>query len=337
MIKKRLALALIVPILVFGLFSCKKKEAVPVAGEAKPADMLNLLPQESQAVFFANVAKMMNLKAVNEAIQKEESYQKYQEFIQQVGIDPQKDVFYACGAMISAPEGEKQNGMGVVNLKYDKEKVLNFIKTQAEKEEAGEIQIQEEDYNGVTIYTGPSKENEEPGSFAFLDESNIIVGTKAGVQSVIDVAQGKKPSCKANENLMNLLANVNQEALFWGGGFFPAKAMDKAAAQNPMMANLKAIKAGTVSFDYANQTYGGEIKIFSDDEQKVKQLADFINGLKAMGAMAAAQKPVFGELLNNIQISPEPDKVVISIQLTEDLIQRLEAESKKETEEKEVK
>ncbi|HDJ24297.1 MAG TPA: DUF3352 domain-containing protein [Candidatus Aminicenantes bacterium] len=330
--KKGLVLALIVPLLVFSLSSCKKKEAVPVAGEAKPADMLNLFPQESQAVFFANLEKLMKLEAVNQAIQKDENYQKYQEFIQQVGIDPQKDVFYACGAILSAPEGEKQNAAAVINLKYDKEKVLGFIKAQATQEEG--VEIQEEDYNGVTLYTGQPKDEKEPGCFAFLDDSNIIVGTKVGVQGVIDVAQGKKPSCKTSENLTNLLGDVNQEALFWGVGFFPAKTMDQAAGQNPMLANLKTIKAGTISFDYANQAYAGEIKLFSDDEQKVKQLADFINGLKSMGAMATAQKPVFGELLNNIQITPEPDKVIISVQITEDLIQRLEAESKKETEEK---
>ncbi|MCP2619633.1 hypothetical protein NLC35_00050 [Candidatus Aminicenantes bacterium AC-334-K16] len=330
--KKRVALALLVPILILGTLSCKKKETAPVAGKAEPVDMLILLPQESQAVFFGNLGKLMNLKTVNEAIQKDENYQKYQEFIQQVGIDPQKDVYYACGALIVDPETQKQYGAGVVNLKYDPEKVLTYIKAQAEKEGNGEFR--EEDYNGVTIYIGPTKENEEEGGFAFLDNSNIIVGTTEGIKAIIDVAQGKRPNCKTNENLMNLLMNVNQEAIFWGGGFFPSEKMDKMATQNPMMANLRAVKAGTIAFDYDNQTYSTEIKIFSDDEQKVKQLADFVNGLKSMGAMAAAQKPVFGELLNNIQINSEPDKIIISLELTEDLLHRLEAESKKESQEK---
>ncbi|RLE03498.1 MAG: hypothetical protein DRJ11_03975 [Candidatus Aminicenantes bacterium] len=326
--KKRVVLALLIPMLILGIWGCKKKEAPPVAGQAEPVDMLTLLPQESQAVFFGNLNKLMNLKAVNEAIQKDESYQKYQKFIQQVGIDPQKDVYYACGAIIVDPETQKQYGAGVVNLKYDPNKVLAYIKAQAEKEGSGEFR--EEEYNGVTIYLVPTKENEEEGGFAFLDNSNIIVGTTQGIKAVIDVAQGKKPNCKTNANLMNLLNSVNQEALFWGGGFFPSDKMSKIATQNPMMANLKAVQAGTISFDYSNQTYQAEIKIFSDDEQKVKQLADFITGLKSMGAMAAAQKPVFGELLNNINITSEPDKVIISMELTEDLIQRLEAESKKE-------
>ena len=66
-----------------------------------------------------------------------------------------------------------------------------------------------------------------------------------------------------------------------------------------------------------------EIKVMSSDEQKNQQIADLLNGVKAMGGMAAAKKPEIGEFINKIEISSAPDHVKVYAKIPEELINKL--------------
>jgi hypothetical protein len=70
----------------------------------------------------------------------------------------------------------------------------------------------------------------------------------------------------------------------------------------------------------------------SSDEEKNKQVAEMLNGFKAMGSMAASQKPEIGELINNIEVTSASDHVKIYAKIPEELINKLKAA--KEAEEK---
>ena len=81
--------------------------------------------------------------------------------------------------------------------------------------------------------------------------------------------------------------------------------------------------------DYNNAGYQGELNLHSDDETKIKQMADFLNGIKAMIGMGKSQSPELLELLSSINISAEPQGIKIAINLTEDLIMRLREKAEK--------
>ncbi|NOR13097.1 MAG: hypothetical protein GQ545_07570, partial [Candidatus Aminicenantes bacterium] len=99
----------------------------------------------------------------------------------------------------------------------------------------------------------------------------------------------------------------------------------KAASENPMMSSFEAVKAATLLFDYKNQNVLAEIKLMSDNEENNKKIADALNGFKAIGGMAAAQKPELGELLNKIEISSTADHVKIYCSLPEELLNKLKS------------
>ena len=73
-----------------------------------------------------------------------------------------------------------------------------------------------------------------------------------------------------------------------------------------------------------------EIKALGGDEAKNTQIAEALTGFKALGAMAAAQKPAVGKLLEGIEISSTTDHVKISATIPEDVIEELKAEEEKE-------
>ena len=160
---------------------------------------------------------------------------------------------------------------------------------------------------------------------AFLDEANIIAGSPALVEAVIDIFQGRQDSLRKNAELMPLVNEAKKTSLVWVVFLIPAEAMKETSGQVPMLGNMDALKSVLLSFDYQNQNVLLEIKGKGSDEAKLKQIADMLNGLKAFGGMAAAEKPEIGELLNKIEISAGKDHVTISAVLPEELIKKLVA------------
>jgi len=298
--------------------SCAPQPSAPKAGSARVDDMLTLIPKEVQGVFFVDVHKAVSTEFVDKQLKEEDAQEKYQEFIQETGIDPKKDIYFLAAGLTKGLGGKEQEGVVILNLKYDKEALLAKV-----KEEEGELR--EEDYNGITLYSG-GDDKEKAG--AFLDDSNIILGNKETVKTAIDTYQRKTENVLKNQELVSLITKTNKEAIFWGAMLLPPEAMKKATSQNPMFSVFEAVTAAVLYFDYKNKNIIAEIKVVSEDETKNKQIVDALNGFKAMGAMAAAKKPEVGELLDKLEISSGPDHAKIYASIPEELINKLKSKTK---------
>lgn len=318
--KKKAAILFASLLVVFGLSACAKATA-PKTGSAKATDMLSLLPSESKGVIVIDVHRIMQTDSASKAIAENENKAKYDEFVQTAGVDPQKDVYYFVGAVLGDFGQKEMDGVGLVNLKYEKEKLLAVL-----QKERGELTTEE--YNGYTIYKAAATEEKKPASGVFLDESNILFGTDAAVKKVIDVHQKKADNVWKNESLSVLLKGMNTAAMVWGGFSIPPDAMKQASSQNPMLGAFSDIRSIILSFDYKDKNVLAEIKAMSPDEAKNKQMADALNGFKALGAGAAAKEPLVGELLNKIEIGSASDHVKISANIPEALIQNLSQKMK---------
>lgn len=319
--RKSTIFSLVFLLAVIGFIACGKKSEAPKAGSASADDMLSLLPMNAKGVILVNVNQAMAIEAANKAISESDDYQKYLEFIEKTGVDPQKDIYYVAAALTAGFGEKEEKGVAVVNMKYEKDKILSLIKEKLAEEDK---ELVETDYNGMTLYAFKGDEDEE-GAFAFLDSSNVVVGNENEVKSVIDISQKKADNIYKNQALADLLAKTNKEGILWGAVLIPSEAVEKAASENPMMSSFEAVKAATLLFDYKNQNVLAEIKLMSDNEENNKKIADALNGFKALGGMAAAQKPELGELLNKIEISSTADHVKIYCSLPEELLNKLKS------------
>ncbi len=322
--KKITALGIALVFVFFSFSSCKKEAEAPKAGQASVDDMLRLVPEDAIGVIFIDFHKAVSTEMADKAIKESEEYQKYQEFIQMTGIDPQKDIYFVTVALSEVTK--KVEGGAIVNMKFNKEALLTLAKAKAEEE--GQ-EIKEEDYNGIPVYA-LWEEKGEPEYFAFLNDSNIVVGKDVVVKSVIDVMHKRKENVLKNKALSDLIAKTDKNAMIWGSVLIPSEAMNKVASENPMMANLQSINAASLAFDYKNKNVIAEIKVMSSDEEKNKQVAELLNGFKALGSMAASQKPEIGELINNIEITSAPDHVKIYAKVPEEVINKLKETKKAE-------
>ena len=294
--------------------ACGEKTKAPEQAAVSMDSALKILPMDSKAVFYVDLKKVMALESVDKALKSDKNYQEMQEFINKTGINPKEDIHYIIGALTSM-ESDNQKGVIVANLNYNKESMINLIKEESEEE------ILESEYSGFTIYT--TEESEEMGSFCFLDETNVLIGDDSGIQAVIDIVKNNAENVLKNEEMSAMLQQTNKDALVWGAFLIPSEAVSEATSTNPMLANLDSVKAASMFFDFKNQNYIAEIKLMSADPDKNKQVAELLNGLKAFGAMGAAENPAIGDLMNKIDITAGDEFVKIYANIPEDLINQL--------------
>jgi hypothetical protein len=328
--KKNIALGLSICLILFSFLSCGKKTTAPIAGKAKPTDMLNLLPVDSQGVFFADIHTMMSIETISKSLEDQEKSKKYFEFIEKTGVNPKEDIFFVAASITAKDPESIQKIAAVINLKYNKDTLLEYIKAKSEEDEQ---QITEVDHNGVTIYT--MEEDGEQTGFAFLDSSNIVAGNLGGIQSVLDVINDQQDNIFKNEELAVLLKETNKDTIFWGTFLVPQEAVEEAASQNPMLQNLKSVSAVIMNFDYKNQSILIDVNIKSSDPEKNEQLANALNGIKSFASMSAQEKPELGELMNKIQITSEEEGIKVAADIPEELMKRITELTKAETEEAE--
>jgi len=315
---KRLAtFGIVISLILFSFTACGKKEG-PQGSTADPKAALELLPKGAQGVVVVDVHRAMAMPFADKAIKEDKNYQKYQEFVKETGIDPQKDISFFAVGVSGSVEGMKQEAAVVVRMKYDKDLLLAKMKKDSTAE------FKEDVYNGITIYSGlKSEAGKPPASGAFLDASTAAFGSDGMLRQVIDVYQKKAESVLKNDALAAVIKTANKGALVWSAFAIPEEATKKLAQSNPMMSSLEGIKAMTFFFDYKDQLFLLEIKTQGGDSAKNKQLADMLTGFKALGAGAAAKNPDVGEVLNRIEVSSGADFVKIAAGLPEGVLERL--------------
>jgi hypothetical protein len=354
---KRIAtFGLVLAMVVVAFVACGPKAGAPAAGAATAEDMVRMFPKEAVGLLVVDIHRVMQTEAVQKMITGKDESPKYQDFVKETGIDPQKDVYYLAGGMMG--DIEHPEGTIIVNAKFNKDALLAKI-----KEKGGELK--ESVYEGVTIYeihppvkeasliegetsgdegeaeeTAETQETEKPatemapsaekpGYGAFLSDSNIALGTEAGIKSVIDVLKGKREDVLKNPEMAKLIKESNQKAMLWAVLSIPPDSVKKMTESNPMLASLSGVHSLLLSFDYRDKAIQAEVKLMSSDATKNKQIADFLNGMKALGGMAGNSKPAVGELMNKIEITSGPDFVSVKADIPEDLLNRLGEEAKK--------
>ncbi len=318
--KKITTLSLALVLLLFGIAACKKA-GPPAAGSATATDMLSMIPKSAQGVVVLDVHAALNTAFVDKMLKEGEDKQKYLDFIKDTGIDPQKDIYLAVIGLMGTGGLNNASPAIVVNLKYDKDKLLAKLKEKA-------TNVTEEVYEGLTLYTVPEADDKKPMTGVFYDASNIILGEAKDVKAVIDVVKKGGENILKNETLSPLLKSADKSAIVWAAVAFPPDMMKSVAAQNPMASSLENMKSLLVALNYKNKALQIEIKGMGGDAEKNKQTAEALNGLKALGAMASTEKPEIGELVNKIEVTSSAEFVKIAANFPEELLTKLGATSK---------
>lgn len=313
--KKATSIGSIVLFTVF-LASCAPASSIK-AGSATAESLIRLLPKTTMGVFAIDVHRGMATASVSKMLQDPQAKQKYDDFVKMIGLDPMKDVYFVVMGLTAAPNAMSGEGGVIVNLKYNKDSFLAAMKEKAPE-------FQSESYNGLTIYSNlDGTETKQTTRAAFLDDSNILFGSEAGVKGVIDVHQKKAESVMKNAAMAGVLKKVDKAALAWGAFSLPPDLVQKGIESIPQLKVIEGVTAMTMSFDYRLSNFIADIRTAGGTKEQNDNLASTLNGLKGLGAMLAAQEPAAGDLLNAIEITSGQDFVRLYISISEEAMDKL--------------
>ncbi len=300
------------------LVSCAKEGGL-TAGTATAKSMLRLIPADVRGVVLINVHKALATEPAIKALKEEAAKKKYDEFVAKAGIDPAKDIYFlAIGAGVD-PTGKNQEGVLIVNARFNKADLLSKLTSPGKG-------LPAEDYEGITLYKGlefnsPEKSVTVVG--AILDDSNIVLGNDKVVRRVIDVYRQKADSVSKSAEMAKVLKAVDTSAVAWAAFALPPGMLKGLVEKNPMLKSFEGVTGVTISFDYANALFIAEIQSLGGTKKQNKQLADMLNGFKAMGAAAGGSNPTVTDLMNALEITSGDDHVKIYAGLGSELLDKL--------------
>ncbi len=315
---KRTLVSTLALIMAIGFISCAP-EASLKAGSATSVSLLRLLPVDARGVIMIDLHRAVASAGAADALKNEQAQQRLAEVVKMTGIDPMKDIYFLEVGIIGPAAGMKVEGVVIVNLKYNKDLLLAKVKATA-------VDLQEEPYNGVTIYKSPAmKGRDREAEAAFLDDSNIAVGSAAALRRVIDVYQKKADPLAKNAAMGKVLKAVNKSAIAWAAFEIPADMVKMAAAQKPQLKVLEGINGLTLSFDYQNKDVIADIQAMGGAKDNNSQIAAMLNGFKAMGATFAAKQPALVELINTVDVTSGTDYVRLYAKIPDETLKKLQA------------
>ena len=303
-------------VIILGVVFFLASLALSCAKKVESDRALTLLPKESTFLFSANIKKLAATALFNKIKEDTEMLEKYNEFVDKTGIDPEKHLERIVLAIPPDVEETQEVAIAVFGT-FDPEKILSAI------EEEGEVETST--YEGLDVYSFTPED--KPMSMSFLAEGCLAFGGQESIKRMIELSKGKGESIEANAEMMEVLKDVNQEDMFWGIGLIPEDYRQKAMA-NPMTQSFASLRSVILSIN-AEKGIDFSLLSRSDEEEDAKLIADAIKGFVALGKMGAGEKPDILEALDNIEISAEKNAVTISMHLSEELMEKLGEEMKK--------
>lgn len=305
---------------------CGGDTAIPGVTSQK-SDLLKLLPVDASGVMQVNFSKfakldffdkMMKEEKESQAADTKKMFEDYEEFIAKTGIDPKKDirslaVAFAGEASLAPQAGKSQDFAAVIDLDYDKEKIMALLKEKG-------VKYSEETYKGFAILT-IEEESQDNVSVCFLDNKTIAAGKIEPLKKVIDLFKGEGQSVLKNDKLKPYIGKFKTNVILSFVFEIPEK--DKKVTDGGMFKmDLSKAEVLKGNFDYDDKAFKGVIEMISHNEQANKDLATTLTGLKGMGAMAG---PEIAELVNNITITGLADRLSITVTVSDELAEKLKA------------
>jgi hypothetical protein len=300
--------------LIFSLSSCSPKPKLPVAGSARGQDMLTLLPAETSAFLVIDWNRSMNLKFVQKTIEEQAALQPYQKKIEAFSLNLKKDIYFVAVAVVGQMKKPAENLVLLANLEYQRDKL---IPSGSEKDSNLKT------YNGIPYFPFIEIEESAVVCLAFLDSSNLAIGSEKAVKKIIDVYTGKLPNILSNRNFKPYLKDINQNALTFGFFALPPDFLQPEINKNPSLQLWENVRYISSFSDYRNASYLTEIKIYAQDKDRHQKMAETLVGIKALGLGTTGQLPELGQVLDSLEITSTDRYVKIFINLKEELLEKL--------------
>lgn len=308
-----LLIVLTVLITTFIFMSCAPAPEIPVAGRARGQDMLTLLPADTQAFLVADWNRLVRLPAVQKTMEEEKELEAYRKKAEAF-VNLKTDVFLVALAIAGDMKKPAENAVLLVNIKYDRSKLIP-----AESQQESSLEL----YEGIPYFPFIEIEESAIGCLAFLDGSNLAIGSEKAVRKIIDVYKGKIPNLLSSKEKARFLKDINTKSLTFGWLTVPAGLAENVPGENPAFKIVEKVRYISSFSDYRHQSFSSEIKIYADTRENHQQIAEILSGLKALGLGLSGEAAEISQALSSLEITSSERYVKVYLSLKEELIDGL--------------
>lgn len=321
MVSKRIAA--VCALLVVGALAARSAKAGGVS-----ADTLALFPKATGEVGYVDLKSARGEKwfpALREQILPDR-FKQFEKFLASAGVDPNSQVDELVwglvpqsmanndkGANSGVPSSEMTVGIAMGN--YNPETTEAYFKQQ---------NLSLTKIGDFTLFAFGSGSGADDLYFFFLDPSKAVFGHRPLLQKLVDIRMGKEDGLMRNEQMYSLINEVNGSSVVWAvlNPAYTRLAMSQLAPQVQQFPDAAALVQRMQAMIITASPSGGVDAKFQGvcgstaDANTLSQLMQA--GLLYQKYEASKTNPDLAQLLDQANVSPSGDRVLIALTVSDD-------------------
>jgi hypothetical protein len=313
---------------------------VLLAGTAKPvkaqnlgADTIALFPKEVGEFAYADLKKARTMKWFP-ALQEQmlpERFRQFEKFLASAGVDPNSQVEELAWGLVGqsaapkdgVPASDVPNSEEIVGIalgNYNPDSTEAYFKRQ---------KLPTSKSNGYTMFAFGSGVGPSDLFFFFIDSNKAAFGHKRLLEKLIEIRYGREDGLLRNDKMYNLINEANGSGLVWAvlNSSYTRLAMGQLAPevqQFPEAAKLIQRMQAMIITASAGSGVDSKFQAVCGSPEDANTLSQLMQaGLLYKKYQAPKDNPELGQLLDQTNVTPSGDRVVIRMSLSDDLMTTL--------------
>jgi hypothetical protein len=302
--------------------------ARPAKAGGVGADTIALFPKQTGEFGYVDLKKARTMKWFP-ALQEQmlpERFRQFEKFLASAGVDPNSQVDELVWGLVpdvmakndkgeatEIPAGEQTVGIAMGN--YNPESTEAYFKQQ---------KLPTTKVESYTLFGFGSGSGAGDLYFFFLDSSKAVFGHKALLEKLLEIRLGREDGLLRNEQMYNLINEVNGSGVVWAvlDPGYTQLAMSQLAPevqQFPEAAKLiQGMKSMLISAN-ASSGVDGKFQAVCGSTQDANTLSQLLAaGLLYKKYQASKDNPELGQLLDQANVQPSGDRIVIQMSVSDD-------------------
>ena len=306
--------------------------ARPTKAGGLGADTIGLFPKDVGEFAYADLKKARTMKWYPALEQQmlPERFKQFEKFLAAAGIDTNsqvdeltwalvpesalsKDPATAGGAATEAPESEEIVGIALGS--YNPDSTEAYFKAQ---------KLPTSKSHGYTLFAFGSGVGPNDLFFFFVDSNKAAFGHRQLLEKLIAVRYGEEDSLLRNDKMYNLINEVNGSGVVWAvlDPAYTKLAMGQLAPevqQFPEAAKLVARMQSMIISATASSGMDAKFQAVCSSTEDANTLSQLMAaGLLYKKYQTAKDNPELGALLDQTNVAPSGDRVVIRMSVSDD-------------------
>jgi hypothetical protein len=295
--------------------------ARPAKAGGVGADTIGLFPKNTGELGYVDLKKARTMPWFP-ALQQQvlpDRFREFEKFLASAGVDPNSQVDELVWGLVpdtknstSVPSNEQTIGIAMGN--YNPESTEAYFKQR---------KLATSKVDTFTLF-GFGSEGAGDLYFFFLDSGKAVFGQKALLEKLLEIRAGREEGLLRNETMFSLINEANNSGVVWAvlDSGYTQLAMSQLAPEVQQFADaaklIQNMKSMIIS---ANASSGVDAKFqavcgSTQDANTISQL--LAAGLMYKKYQAGKDNPDFGKLLDQTNVTPSGDRVVIALSVSDD-------------------